>query len=65
MPTFSGSLGAGFFGNAFGKRFCSLPIDFTTGSTGRASAAGLALGAGLASAAGLALAAGLASADGF
>lgn len=60
MPTFSGSFGAGFFGNAFGKRFCSRPIDFTTGSTGFASAAGLACADGRARAGAWAFASALA-----
>ena len=34
MPTLSGILGAGFFGKAHGKRFCSCQIACTTGSVG-------------------------------
>ena len=36
MPTFNDTFGAGLFGKAAGKRFCSLPITRTTGSTGGA-----------------------------
>src|SRR5215472_4116034 len=51
MPILSGTLGAGFFGKARGKRFCSLAIASTTGSTvlpAPAEGAGCLLRGGLA-----------------